>query len=190
MSKRNVTELLEAHRSGQDGALDAVFEIVYDELRRLARFQMRGRGNTLDTTALVHEAYLKLSTSEALSAEDRARFMSLASRAMRQIIVDYARARAADKRGGDLVRVPIDGSQLQADDQPDWILSVEAALATVRDIDERLEQVFECRFFAGLSEAETAEALGVSVRTVQRDWQRAKAWLREALANVPGEPEL
>lgn len=187
MSKRNVTELLEAHRSGQDGALDAVFEIVYDELRRLARFQMRGRGNTLDTTALVHEAYLKLSTSEALGAEDRARFMSLASRAMRQIIVDYARARAADKRGGDLVKVPMDGNQIKVDDQTEWILSVEAALAKVRDIDERLEQVFECRFFAGLSEAETAAALGVSVRTVQRDWQRSKAWLRETLGESSAE---
>ncbi len=187
MSKRNVTELLEAHRSGQDGALDAVFEIVYDELRRLARFQIRGRGNTLDTTALVHEAYLKLSTSEALSAEDRARFMSLASRAMRQIIVDYARARAADKRGGDLVKVPMDGNQIKVDDQTEWILSLEAALAKVRDIDERLEQVFECRFFAGLSEAETAAALGVSVRTVQRDWQRSKAWLRETLGESSAE---
>ena len=188
MAERNITELLEAHRLGQDGALDAVFEIVYDELRHLARYQMRGRGKTLDTTSLVHEAYLKLSTSGALSAEDRARFMSLASRAMRQIIVDYARARAADKRGGDLVKVPMDGNQIKVDDQTEWILSVEAALARVRDIDERLEQVFECRFFAGLSEAETAAALGVSVRTVQRDWQRSKAWLRETLGDTSTEP--
>lgn len=184
MPGKNVTELLEAHRLGQDGALDTVFEIVYDELRRLAHYQLRGRGKTINTTSLVHEAYLKLSTSAELRAEDKSHFISLASRAMRQIVVDYARARAADKRGGDLVKVPMDGSQLKFDDQTEWILSIDAALAKMRDIDERLERVFEHRFFAGLNEAETADAMGVSVRTVQRDWQRSKAWLRELLTDA------
>jgi len=186
MPERIITELLEAHRLGQEGALDAVFEVIYEELRHLARYQLGGQGKTLNTTSLVHEAYLKLSTSGALRADDRSHFMALASRAMRQIIVDYARARSADKRGGAFVKVPMDGNQIKVDDSTEWILSVETALAKVRDIDERLEQVFECRFFAGLSEAETADALGVSVRTVQRDWQRSKAWLREMLANVSG----
>lgn len=182
MIRRSVTELLEAHRLGQPDALDEAFAAVYDELRKLARFHLMGRGKTLDTTALVHEVYLKLSGSENLNIEDRAHFMALSSRAMRQLIVDYARTRAAGKRGGDAFRVSLDTSQLGVDDQAEWILSINEALQKIRDIDERLEQVFECRFFAGLSEQETSEALGVSLRTVQRDWRRSKAWMREMLS--------
>ena len=183
MTRRSVTELLEAHRLGQSDALDEAFAAVYDELRKLARFHLMGRGKTLDTTALVHEVYLKFSASENLTIEDRAHFMALSSRAMRQLIVDYARTRAASKRGGDAVKVSLDTNQLRVDDQALWILTVNDALQKIREIDERLEQVFECRFFAGLSEQETAEALGVSLRTVQRDWQRSKAWMREMLSD-------
>lgn len=182
MTDESVTALLEAHRLGREGALDSAFGIVYDELRCLARFQLGGRGQTLDTTSLVHELYLKLAAAEQPSLENRGHFLALASRAMRQIIVDYARARSTTKRGGDARRVTMDTNLLHVEDQGDWILTVDQALARIREVDERLERIFECRFFAGLSEEESAAALGVSVRTVQRDWRRAKAWLREVLA--------
>ena len=173
---------MEAHRLGDTSALDQAFGIVYDELHRLARYQLRGRrANTLNTTALVHELYIKLAQSDRSAAENRAHLLSLASRAMRQIIIDYARNRATDKRGGSAIKVPLDTNEIAVVDNAAWILEVDQALEQIRAIDERLEQVFECRYFAGLSEEESAEAMGVSVRTVQRDWRRAKAWLREAL---------
>ncbi len=184
MDELSVTELLEAHRLGTDGALDQAFAIVYQELRRLAHYQLRGRGgNTLNTTALVHELYLKLAAGDQLGLENRAHLLSLASRAMRQIIVDYARSRATGKRGGDMLKVSLDNNEISVDDQAEWILSIDQALAQIREVDERIERVFECRYFAGLTEEETGVALSVSVSTVQRDWRRAKAWLREALTD-------
>jgi len=183
MDARSVTELLEAHRLGIDGALDRAFAIVYQELRRLAHYQLRGRGgNTLNTTTLVHELYLKLANGNQSGPENRSHLLSIASRAMRHIIVDYARARASNKRGGRMLKVSMDSNEISVDDQAEWILSVDQALGQIRSVDERLERVFECRYFAGLTEEESAVALGVSVSTVQRDWRRAKAWLREALA--------
>ncbi len=184
MDELSVTELLEAHRLGTDGALDQAFVIVYKELRRLARYQLRGRGaNTLNTTALVNELYLKLATSDQFAAENRAHLLALASRSMRQIIVDYARKRAAGKRGGNASNVPLDTNEIMVDDQAEWILAVDQALEQIRAVDVRLEQVFDCRYFAGLSEEDSAAALGVSVSTIQRDWRRAKAWMREVLAD-------
>lgn len=181
MSQESVTELLQLHREGDSRALDRAFEIVYDELRRLAHFQLRrqGAGQTLNTTSLVHEVYLKIATPANVNAEDRNHFLALSSRAMRQVIVDHARARAATKRGGDARQVTLDTNLLEVEDQAEWILSVNSALERIRAVDERLEQVVECRFFAGLTEEETAEAMGVSLRTAQRDWNRAKAWLQE-----------
>jgi RNA polymerase sigma factor (TIGR02999 family) len=181
----DVTELLADHRLGRPGALDQAFSLVYDELRRLAHYQLhnRGRGKTLNSTALVHELYLKLVDADQVDVENRRHLLSLASQAMRQIIVDHARTQSAQKRGGDLRRVPLDSTQIPVEDQAAWILTVDAALTRIRNIDERLEKVFECRYFAGMSEEETAAALDTSVRTVQRDWRRAKAWLRESLAD-------
>lgn len=181
VAETNITVLLEAHRRGEAGALDRAFTLVYEELRRLARHHLKGDAQTLDTTSVVHEAYLKLASADPLSAQGRGHFMALASRAMRQIIVDHARARAAAKRGGRALRITLDTDVTAVEDEAQWILSVDQALERIRDLDERLEQVFECRYFAGLTEEESAEALGVSVSTVQRDWRRAKAWLREAL---------
>jgi len=184
LEELSITDLLEAHRSGDNDALDQAFGIVYEDLRRLARYQLRGRGaNTLNTTALVHELYLKLAASDQSAAENRAHLLSLASRAMRQIIVDYARKQAAGKRGGNALKLPLDTNEIPVHDNAEWILAVDQALGQIRAVDERLEQVFDCRYFAGLSEEESAAALGVSVSTIQRDWRRAKAWLREALAN-------
>ena len=186
MAEHKITTLLEAHRLGEAGALDKAFDLIYEELRRLARYQLRGqgKGQTLDTTSLVHELYLKLAKTSQPALESRAHFLALATRAMRQIIVDYARSQAALKRGGDAVRVTMNTDIPRVEDQAEWILTVDQALASVREVDERLEQVFECRFFAGLSEQESADALGVSVSTIQRDWRRAKAWLRETLADA------
>lgn len=181
MKDLGVTGLLEDHRRGKEGALDAAFAIVYQELRKLARHQLGQRhGNTLDTTALVHELYLKLAAADEPEAESKGHFLALSSRAMRQIIVDYARSKATAKRGGDARKVSLDDTQVPVEDQAEWILSVDQALTQIREIDERLEKVFECRYFAGLTEEESALALGVSVRTIQRDWRRAKAWLRES----------
>jgi RNA polymerase sigma factor (TIGR02999 family) len=183
MPEDSVTSLLVAHRAGQVGALDKAFGIVYDELRRLARFQLQsqGKGRTLDTTSLVHEVYLKVSTSEHADADNRGHFLALASRAMRQIVIDYARAQTAAKRGGNAQRVPLDTNVMAVEDEAHWILTIEEVLREVGEIDPRLEAVFECRYFAGLSEDETATALNLSLRTVQRDWQRAKGWMREYL---------
>lgn len=183
MTETSITLLLEAHRHGEAGALDRAFALVYEELRRLARYHLKGQERTLNTTSVVHEAYLKLAPAVPSSVEDRAHFMALASRAMRQIIVDYARARAAAKRGGDAPRITLNTDVAGVEDEAEWILAVDQALGRIRELDERLEQVFECRYFAGLTEEESAEALGISVSTVQRDWRRAKAWLREALGD-------
>ena len=187
MPGQDITTLLQAHSSGQDGALDKAFQIVYDELRRLASFQLRAqvKGHTLNTTSLVHEVYLKIVQSDRASAESHAHFLALASRAMRQIVIDYARASAASKRGGGAQRVPLDSQAIGIDEQASWLLDVEAALQHVHKIDPRLVAVFECRYFAGLSEEEAATALNVSLRTVQRDWRRAKAWIREYLSDDP-----
>ena len=185
MPEESITALLEAHRLGQEHALDRAFEIVYDELRRLARHQLRGQGDgkTLNTTSLVHELYLKVAAADNPSVEDRGHFMALASRAMRQVIVDHARARSRSKRGGDVRQVPVDTDLHGITDDAEWILVVDEALDQIRMVNERLGDVFECRFFGGLSEQESAEALGVSLRTVQRDWQRAKTWLQKFLAD-------
>lgn len=184
LNERGITALLDAYRSGDEADFDDAFEAVYDELRRLARVQLRGGGNTLNTTGLVHELYLKLNDSKNFQVENRAHFLAVAARAMRQIIVDYARSKNAAKRGGDVARVPLDTNEIKVDDQAALILDVNSALDKIRNIDERLEKVFECRYFAGLTEEESAAALGVSVSTIQRDWRRAKAWMREALSDT------
>lgn len=191
MPEESVTALLEAHRRGQAQALERAFEIVYDDLRRLARHQLRGqgKGRTLNTTSLVHELYLKVAAADEPSIESRSHFLALASRAMRQVIVDHARARATSKRGGDVQKIPAESDLLPVYDDAEWILTVDQALEQIRPISERLADVFNCRFFAGLSEEETAQALGVSLRTVQRDWQRAKAWLQKFIAGDNPESE-
>lgn len=189
-----VTELLIAHREGKPDAFDRLVELVYQELRRVARAQLRrydGPGPLLETTGLVHEAYLKLVDQSGLTAADRGHFLAIAARAMRQVIVDYARSQQAAKRGGGAPHVPIDDRDAAVLHGADQVLEVHQALERLAAEDRRLLQVVECRFFAGYSEAETAEALAVSPRTVERDWLRAKARLREALdggARSPAPP--
>jgi RNA polymerase sigma factor (TIGR02999 family) len=163
---------------------DEMLPAVYDELRRLARLQRRrlAPGQTLSTTALVHEAYLKLSARPGRWNDDH-HFFSSAARAMRQILVDYARRRTSLKRGSGVAAEHLDEGRA-ADHQALRMLALDLALRELAAVDERLVRVVECRVFAGYSEEETARALSVSLRTVQRDWMRARAWLRDTV--TPG----
>jgi RNA polymerase sigma factor (TIGR02999 family) len=176
-----VTRLLSDHADAPD-LVDRLVPLVYDELREAARRQLRRVGpQTIHTTELVHEAYAKLVSSARVPASSRAHFFGAASRAMRQVLVDRARARTAAKRsGGRRVTVDFDRADL-GDDPAEEILAVHEALERLAEFDERSARVVECRFFGGLTEPETAEALGVSERTVTRDWADARAWLRAAL---------
>jgi RNA polymerase sigma factor (TIGR02999 family) len=183
-NRESVTELLQAHRDGVAGAFDRLVEIVYPELREVARRQLRrGRrdGPLLDTTGLVHEAYLKLVDQARIGAQDRHHFLAVAARAMRQVIVDHARVRHAAKRGAGAEHIPLDDRDLAVQHHAEHLLAINDALGRLAEENPRLLQVVECRFFAGFSEVETATALAVSARTVERDWVRAKAWLREAI---------
>lgn len=185
MSGPCITELLAAHRDGNPDALGRAFAFVYDDLRQAARAQLRrGASPTLNTTSLVSEAYLRLVDGSRAFPGDRQHFLALAARAMRCVIIDYARERGAAKRGGGARHVPLDEVQIAVDDQAQQLLLLDEALATLASLDERLVRVVECRYFTGMTESETAEALGTSLSTVQRDWQRAKAWLQEEMAHT------
>ena len=179
--------LLEQLRDGDAAALDRLLPLVYDELRGVARRELRRQrpGGTLDTTALVHEAYLKLVDRSSVRPTDRAHFLGIAARAMRQVLVDHARRHAAAKRGGDACRVTFDegavAAGLVADERADALLALDEALTRLAALNDRLGRVVECRFFGGLSEQETADALGVTARTVRRDWVKARAWLHREL---------
>lgn len=170
---------------------DEWLPLVYDELRRLARREIRRElePQTLQTTALVHEAYLKLVGVDAHSWRDRAHFFGAAARAMRQILVERARARSALKRGGDAERVPLEQLEFaDLEDDPERFLALEEALTLLERVDERKSRVVMLRFFAGLSIAEAAEVLGLSPTTVKDEWSFARAWLfREIRARESGE---
>lgn len=176
-----VTRLLRAAREGDAGAIDRIVPLVYEDLRRVARRQL-GRGfgpQSVRPTELVHEAYVKLSIGGAEAAVDRAHFLAIAARAMRQVLVDEARHRRAAKRGGGWKRATLSGSHWVADFDIDELLTLNDALD---ELEPRQRQVVECRFFGGMEESEIAEALGVTERTVRRDWVKARAWLYRALS--------
>lgn len=185
-SQDQITELLIAHRDGDRDAFDRLLPMVYDDLRRIARSQLRRirPGETLNTTALVHEAYVKLVDQAKVPWGDRSHFFGIAARAMRQIIVDYARERGAQKRGGGKHHVPLDENQIAIEEQAEMLLALDTALDRLNALSERLTRVVECRFFGGLTEEETATTLGVSKRTVQRDWIKAKGWLRKEMGSA------
>ena len=180
-----ITDVLLGARDGDARAMDRLFESVYDELRRVAHAALRNEqtGHTLSTTGLVHEAYFKLVDQTRVEWHDRAHFFGVAARAMRQILVEYARRRGALKRGGQFRMVALEEGLVPADERADAVVAVDEALTRLADHDPAMARVVECRFFAGLTEEETAEATGASMRTVQRQWRRAKAWLYQELAS-------
>ena len=179
----DVTGLLVAWREGDATAVDRLFPLVYQELRRIAHRQLSHERPdlTLGTTALVHEAYLKLVDQTRAQWADRSQFFAISARAMRRILVDHARQHLAGKRGGRRERVNLDEETLSLDQRADLLVAVDEALDRLRAVDERASRVVECRFFGGFTEEETAAALGITDRTVRRDWARAKGWLYDAL---------
>jgi RNA polymerase sigma factor (TIGR02999 family) len=174
-----VTRLLSDVRSGDREAFDRLLSLLYGELREVAERQLRrGNDRTLHATALVHEVYVKLSDQSAIPSNDRAHFLAIAARAMRQVLIDRARKRHAEKRGGGWARTTLAGKALQSTIATEDLLALDQALES---LDERQRQVVECRFFGGLTEQETAEALEISERTVRRDWVTARARLYSLL---------
>jgi RNA polymerase sigma factor (TIGR02999 family) len=176
-------EFLEQLRGGRREALDELIVVLYDELREIAR---RHRGahdyeSTLPTTAIVHEAYLKLVDQSRAQWNDRTHFLALAAVAMRHILADRAKARIAIKRGGIRPPITLDENLVASDDHPELLLEIDEALDRLTAIDARLGRVVECRFFGGLTNEEIAEALGITVRTVERDWAKARMLLRNVL---------
>jgi RNA polymerase sigma factor (TIGR02999 family) len=179
----SVTRLLAAHRAGEPEAFGQLVLLVHQDLRRIARGQRRrmGGGETLNTTALVHEAYAKLVEHEGVEPADRGHLLAVAAVAMRQLLVDYARYRARDKRGGGAQHEPVDDVADAVGRDARHLLDLDLALQRLATREPRQARVVECRYFAGLTEQETADALAMSLRTVQREWLKARAWLREEL---------
>jgi RNA polymerase sigma factor (TIGR02999 family) len=179
-----VTEILRRASAGDRSALDQVFPLVYEQLRRLARGKLAGQrpGRAVTTTVLIHEVYLRLVDQTHARFEDRARFYAYASTVMRTVLVDEARARGAGKRGGGWTPVELDERELPVDAQADLLLAVHEALSQLAIEDARLAQVVECRFFGGMTDEDVAQALGVTDRTVRRDWLKARTWLHARLA--------
>lgn len=181
----DLAALLPASREGDAEAFAEAYALAYDELRRLARRQLGGapRGRTLVTTVLVNEAFMKL-VRRPVEVQDRVHFFALAARAMRQIIVDHARERQAQKRGGGRLPTSLDADQIAIDDVAEELVDVDEALGRLQDVEPRLAQIVEWRFFGGMTEDEVGEALGVTARTVRRDWQKAKAFLHREMTRL------
>lgn len=184
MDAPDVTTLLQASRAGDRGALDRLFEGLYVELRRIAHRQLRrGRpGQTLSTTAVVHEAYLKLTQGRPQEIQDRTHFVCLAARAMRQVIVDVARSRQTEKRGRRDPAVVLDANAIAVDALADELVAIEQSLSKLESLDPRLARIVEWRFFGGMSEDEVGGLLGITSRTVRRQWREARAFLYRDLA--------
>jgi len=178
-----ITGLLKAWGGGDTAALDRLTELVYQELRRMARRHMRGArdGHTLQTTALVNEAYLRMADVKNIDWQHRAQFFALSAELMRRILVDAARARFSGKRGGGVVKINLDEAPVLSPEPDRFILALDEALGTLAELAPRQAKVVELRYFAGLSEEEAAVVLKTSPRTVRRDWQFAKAWLKRDL---------
>jgi RNA polymerase sigma factor (TIGR02999 family) len=179
----DVTQLLLAWGDGDREALDELFPVVYRELRGIAHRRLRDEraAHTLSTTALVHEAYLKLVRIDRIQWRNRTHFFAIAARAMRRVLVDYALMRKARKRGGGASAVPLDDVMLAVESHADELAALDEALQRLERIDERHSRVVECRVFAGMSVEETAAALEISPATVKRDWAMARAWLNREL---------
>jgi RNA polymerase sigma factor (TIGR02999 family) len=182
VKNRDVTVLLKAWRGGEEAALGELIPLVQDELHRIARACMQGEraGRTLQATALVNEAYLRLVDVNQIDWQNRSHFLAMAARVMRRVLVDLARARQAEKRAGDAVRVTFDEA-LVPNEAPVDVIALDDALRALAALDERKCQVVELRFFGGLSVEETSNALQISTKTVARDWDFARAWLQQQM---------
>ena len=185
--RRDITALLHAHAAGDTDALADLMPQVYDELRRIARGRLRHErdGHSLSPTEVVHEAFLELNPLDRLRFEHRSHFYAIASRAMRNVLVDHAARRNAAKRGGGEAPITLDGAVPDHARPLDELVALGRALDRLHQLDERQARVVECRFFRGLSLAETAQALGISEASVSRDWTFARAWLHSQLAESP-----
>ncbi|HEV8482309.1 MAG TPA: sigma-70 family RNA polymerase sigma factor [Blastocatellia bacterium] len=182
-SPKEVTQLLIAWSNGDHAALDKLIPLVYDELRRLARGYMRRekQGHTLQTSALIHEAYLRLVDQKNLQLQNRAQFFGFASQVMRRILVDHARSRSRIKRGGGAQMVSLAEQAVISNDVAE-VIAVDDALKNLAEMDPRKAQIVEMKFFGGLTNEEIAEVLRVTTRTVEREWRKAKAWLHRAIS--------
>lgn len=185
-AQTSVTDLLVAHQDGDEEAFDHLVGLVYNQLRELAHRQLRRQpGAELNTTALVHELYFKL-VEQRHGWRNRGHFFAACALAMRHLLVDEARRQLRLKRGGGERPVTLDDARIAAEGDPEWLLCLDQLMDQLDALDTRLVRVFECRYFCGFSTLETAETLGMSRRTVERDWQRARAWLRHALTEGAG----
>ena len=187
-SPRGATQLLRAWSDGDDGALEQLTPLVEAELRRLARGYMgrERRGHTLQATALVNEAFVRLTDARSIEWQDRAHFLGIAARLMRRVLVDHARARGYRKRGGGVHRVTLNEGLVASSEPALDVIALDRALEALGAVDARKSRVIELRFFGGLSVEETAEAMQVSTDTVKRDWRYAKVWLlHELRGNAP-----
>jgi RNA polymerase sigma-70 factor, ECF subfamily len=178
-----ITELLNAAAGGEAGSQSALFEAVYSELHRLSASSLRGErvNHTLQPTALVHEAYLRLIGGRTLRFESRAHFFVTAARTMRRILIDHARSHRASKRSGNLQRVELEAQFIAVDEQAEELITLDTALEKLAALNQRHARVVELRFFSGLGVEETSEIMGISEKTVKRDWALARAWLEQEI---------
>ena len=183
-ASHEVTQLLMAWNDGDQSALERLIPLVHAELRRIARRYMRNErvGHTLQTSALINEAYLRLIDAQQVRWENRAHFFGIAAQLMRRVLVDFARSRSYKKRGGGALQVSLDETMVITKERGEDLVALDEALSALSELDERKGRVVEMRFFGGLSEKEIAEALTVSPETVRRDWRLAKSWLRRRLS--------
>ena len=184
MASEKVTQLLHQVSGGNRAAVDELTPLVYQELKRIAGGQLKGErpGHTLQATALVHEAYLKLVDQRAVNWQCRAHFFGVAAQLMRRILLDYAKSRGRLKRGGDVHKTSLDEALVVAEDRASDLVLIDEALTRLEELDARQAKVVELRFFGGLSVEETAEAMGISAPTVKREWAMARAWLHRELS--------
>ncbi|HNP63989.1 MAG TPA: ECF-type sigma factor [Woeseiaceae bacterium] len=184
--RQHVQQLLVAIDRGEDGALAQLVELVYPDLKKLAHFQLAHErpGHTLNTTAIVHEAFVRLSGTDG-AYKDRAHFLRAAATVTRHVLIDYARKRNAEKRGAGVEAMTLNDDRYEKADDMLAVLALDAAIKDMAKVDPTLEQVIECRYFAGLTVRETAEALNMSVRSVERAWQKGRAYLTTAMETAP-----
>ena len=185
LQQTGVTELLVNWSNGDQEALNKLIPLVYDELHKLARRYLRRErpDHTLQTTALVHEAYLKLVDQREANWENRVHFFAVAAKLMRRLLVDYARRHCASKRGGDLFKLSLDEALVSSEEKDAELLALDEALDRLEAVDPQQSRVVELRVFSGLSLEETAQAMNISPRTVRREWSMAKAWLHQQIKN-------